>query len=125
MDATTTTGQAWRAQMTAEMNAADMDAPANIIADGRLHRFAPDNARSDSGWYVVYVGEHFTSWAFGDWRSGATHKGHTKPARKLNRKEWRAHKKRLREQRAQIQAERLALHEATAIEAQQRWKSLK
>jgi putative DNA primase/helicase len=125
MDATSTTGQVWCAQMTAEMNAAGMDAPATIIADGRLHRFAPDRARGDSGWYVVYVDEHFTSWAFGDWRSGVNHKGHTKPARRLSLKEWRAHKKRLREQRAQVQAERLAVQEAAAVEAQRRWQNLR
>jgi phage/plasmid primase-like uncharacterized protein len=125
MDAASTTGQAWRVQLATEMNAAGMDAPATIIADGKLHRFVPDRERSDSGWYVIHSGEHFTSWAFGDWRSGTTHKGHTKPRRKLTRKEWRAHKKRLREQRTVIQAERLTIQEAAAVEARQRWQSLR
>jgi putative DNA primase/helicase len=125
MDAVTSAGQAWRTQMAAEMIAAGLNKPTTIIADGRLHRFAPERGRNESGWYVVYVSEHFASWAFGDWRSGTKHKGHNKPARKLTQNEWRAHKKGLRERRATTQAERLAVQEAAAIEAQQRWKALK
>jgi putative DNA primase/helicase len=126
MDASTTAGLDWRQQMIAEITAAGMEAPATVIADGRLHRFAPEQGRGESGWYVVYQGAHFTSWGFGDWRRpDFKGKGHTRPSRRLSRKEWRALKKDLLERRAAVDAERLAVHTKAAEEARARWASLK
>jgi phage/plasmid primase-like uncharacterized protein len=61
MDASTSAGTDWQAQMAAEMATAGMAAPAVIIADGKLHRFNPDGGKGDNGWYVVYSNERFTS----------------------------------------------------------------
>jgi hypothetical protein len=122
MDASSTAGLDWQKQMTAEMAAAGMDAPATIIADGKLRRFAPEVGRGESGWYVVHQTEHFTSWGFGDWRRpDFKGKGHTKPSKRLNRKEWRALKKELRERRATVDAERLAVQTKAAELARARW----
>jgi putative DNA primase/helicase len=125
MDASSTAGLDWQQQMTAEMATAGMTAPAVIIADGKLHRFDPEGGKGDTGWYVVYSSERFTSWSFGDWRhTDSKHKGHTKPSKHLNRKEWRELKKELRERRKQVDAERLAVHEKAAELARVRWASL-
>jgi putative DNA primase/helicase len=77
------------------------------------------------GWYVVYSNERFTSWAFGDWRhTDSKHKGHTKPSKRLSRKEWRDLKKQLRERHKAVETERLAGHEKAADLARARWASL-
>jgi putative DNA primase/helicase len=125
MDASTSAGTDWQAQMATEMTTAGMAAPAVIIADGKLHRFNPDGGKGDNGWYVVYSNERFTSWAFGDWRhTDSKHKGHTKPSKRLSRKEWRDLKKQLRERHSAVEAERLAEHEKAAGLARARWASL-
>ena len=125
MDVSSTTGLDWQKQMIVEMAAVGMNAPATIIADGKLHRFAPEAGRGESGWYVVHQGEHFTSWGFGDWRRPDFKcKGHTKPSRRLSRKEWRALKRELRERRAAVDAERLQVQTNAAEAARARWARL-
>ena len=125
MDASSTAGLDWQKQMVAQMAATGMDAPATIIADGKLHRFAPESGRGESGWYVVHSGERFTSWGFGDWRRpDFKGKGHTKPSKRLSRREWRALKKQLRERRVSVDAERLAVQMKAAELARARWSTL-
>lgn len=57
-------------QFRAAIEAAGLSAPADIRADGKLHRFAT-SARpgDDAGWYVLHA-EPVPAGAFGDWRSG-------------------------------------------------------
>ncbi len=58
------------AEFRAAIEAAGLGAPATIIADGRLHRFATSVRRGDdAGWYVLHA-EPVPAGAFGDWRSG-------------------------------------------------------
>jgi putative DNA primase/helicase len=123
MDAAVSAGEAWRVQMSAEMVAAGMESPATIIGDGKFHGFDPEHGVS--GWYIVHVNEHFINWTFADWRTGTKHKGHTQPGKKLSRKEWLEHRKRLRQQRAAAEAEEMKAHEAAAEEARQRWDQAK
>jgi putative DNA primase/helicase len=125
MDASTAAGFDWQQQMKAQMASTAMIAPAVIIADGKMHRFDPEGGMDDAGWYVVYAGERFTNWAFGDWRQQTKYKGHTKPGKKLNRKELREALKQARERREKINAEQLAAWEKAAEVARARWASLK
>lgn len=50
--------------------AAGLHTPAEIIADGQLHRFSTNGQSSDgAGWYVLYL-DGTPSGAFGCWRAG-------------------------------------------------------
>jgi phage/plasmid primase-like uncharacterized protein len=57
-------------QFRAAIEAAGLAPPADVVADGRLHRF-PTSARAhdDAGWYVLH-GDRRPAGAFGDWRTG-------------------------------------------------------
>lgn len=123
MDAATSAGQAWLVQMSAQMNAAGLEAPATIIADGKFHQVDPE--KGEPGWYIVHVNEHFINWTFAAWRTGTKHKGHTKLGKRLSRKDWLAYKKRLREHRAAAEAEEARAHEEAAVEAHRQWEQAK
>ena len=57
-------------QFRAAIEATGLSAPAVIMADGKLHRFATSARPSDdAGWYVLHA-EPVPAGAFGDWRSG-------------------------------------------------------
>ena len=57
-------------QFRSAIEAAGLTAPADIWADGKLHRFATSARRGDdAGWYVLHA-EPVPAGAFGDWRSG-------------------------------------------------------
>jgi hypothetical protein len=57
-------------EFRAAIEAAGLGAPAAIVADGKLHRFATSARRGDdAGWYVLHA-EPVLAGAFGDWRSG-------------------------------------------------------
>jgi putative DNA primase/helicase len=124
MDASTTASADWREQLKAAMATAGMTAPATIVADGKLHRFDPDGSNGDAGWYSVHQAEHFTAWSFGDWRTGTKHKGHTKPTKKLTRKERLALRKELKERNAAREAGQRGEWEKCAEAARARWATL-
>lgn len=51
---------------------AGLTPPAEIMMDGRIHRFTTNHKANDNaGWYVLYAGR-VPSGCFGDWRSGKT-----------------------------------------------------
>ncbi len=79
--------------------AAGLTPPENILADGKLHRFAPNGKRGDdAGSYVLYVDGNPAGW-FGDYRTGVNQK-------------WRANRRRLPstpEERSAYQAKWKAL----------------
>jgi putative DNA primase/helicase len=56
------------------MRAAGIEPPAEITADGELHRFRveADKARTCNGWYVLHV-DGVPAGAFGSWKLGVTH----------------------------------------------------
>jgi putative DNA primase/helicase len=56
------------------MRAAGIEPPAEIVADGGLHRFRveTDRAGTRNGWYVLHV-DGVPAGAFGSWRLGVTH----------------------------------------------------
>ena len=62
----------YSSQILAQMTAAGIEAPPDqIIADGKLHRFASSPGRkSSTGWYIVHHDPVAPVWLFGDWRLG-------------------------------------------------------
>jgi putative DNA primase/helicase len=58
--------QAFRAAMAA----AGIEPPAEVIADGRLHRFSANGKRTDDAdWYILH-GDSIPAGVFGCWRTG-------------------------------------------------------
>ncbi len=95
---------------------ADMEgnglAPGEIILDGNLHRCGTaDKPHSQNGWYVAH-GDEPVSAAYGDWRTGETHKFCAKSDQELTPEERtrlearkQADKKRRQEEEAKRHAE--------------------
>jgi putative DNA primase/helicase len=58
------------AAFRAAMAAAGIEPPADVVADGKLHRFAPNGKRGDdAGWYTLHL-DGLPAGAFGNWRTG-------------------------------------------------------
>ncbi len=56
-------------QFTQAIAAAGLPVPADVQADGKLHRFSTNGKRSDgAGWYVLHD-DDVAAGAFGCWRS--------------------------------------------------------
>ena len=108
-------------QITAQMVAAGIVAPPEIVADGKMHRFAPEPGRSATGWYIVHPDPTAPVWSFGDWRLNIKERGEADPGRVLDPAEIADRKQRLRDLRAKIAAEEARFQAGAAIEARQRW----
>ncbi|WP_374625074.1 AAA family ATPase [Pandoraea sp.] len=67
--------------------------PAEIVADGKLHRFdGPDEKRGKrSAWYVLH-GDALPAGSFGDWRTGLSETWCAKAERNLSPEERQAHR---------------------------------
>jgi putative DNA primase/helicase len=111
------------AQILAQMSAAGIEAPPDrIIADGKLHRFAPAPGRKgQTGWYVVHPDPAGAVWFFGDWRTDTKERGEGDPGRVLEPAEAAARKGRLQQLRAKITAEEARFQAGAAMEAKERW----
>jgi putative DNA primase/helicase len=105
------------------MTAAGIEAPPDqIVADGKLHRFASSPGRkSSTGWYIVHHDPVAPVWLFGDWRLGIKQRDEGDPGRALDPAEIAERKERLREMRAKIAAEEVRFQAGAAIEGRQRW----
>jgi hypothetical protein len=59
----------WEAQILSEMARAGIEVPPpDIVADGKIHRFASRvGSKKPNGWYVVHPDRVIATWAFGDW----------------------------------------------------------
>lgn len=57
------------------MRAAGLEPPANLTADGQIHRFhvVGDKPRTENGWYVIFADDPVAG-AFGCWKRGITEK---------------------------------------------------
>ncbi len=97
--------------------------PPEIVADGRLHRFASNGKRGDeAGWYVLH-GDGVPAGVFGNWRTGFTQTWRADIGRKLtsgeeseNRARWEA----MRRQREQEQVDR---HQKAQADAERIWQT--
>ncbi len=113
----------YTAQIIAQMIAAGIEAPPDqIIADGKVHRFASTPGhKSMTGWYIIHPDPVAPMWSFGDWRLGIKERGEGDPGRVLAPEELADRKKRLHDLRAKITAEEERFQAGAAIEARQRW----
>jgi putative DNA primase/helicase len=118
-----TTSSAVTEAFRAAIEAAGIIPPAEIISDGRLHRF-PTNGRhdDDAGWYVLHS-DGLPAGKFGCWRSGVEETWCAKPDRQMTDQERRAYRQRLEKiQREREEQERR--RQATAAQhAQSLWDS--
>ena len=105
------------------MRAKGINPPANIIADGAIHRFPTNgHARDDSGWYILHT-DGFPAGAFGDWRSDVKRTWRADLGRELNPAESQAHRKRMDAINAARKADDLKRHAEAADKALQIWRA--
>jgi putative DNA primase/helicase len=84
---------------------AGLEAPADIIADGKLHRFSSNGKRGDdSGWYVLHD-DGVPAGSFGCWRIGLTQNWCAKSENDLDPSERQAMQARIKAAQAQRDAE--------------------
>src|SRR5215471_11071721 len=99
--------------------------PTEIIADGKIHRFATNGRPyDDAGWYVLYP-DAIPAGTFGDWRTDEKYKFHAHIDRRLTKEERAAHRARVEEMRKQREAEEAKLHEEARQKAEESWKLAK
>jgi phage/plasmid primase-like uncharacterized protein/phage/plasmid-associated DNA primase len=105
------------------MRAAGIEPPANLIADGCLHRFSTNGRNNDSaGWYIVHV-DQIPVGVFGDWRSGVSGKWAGNGRQKLSPEERREQAKRIRAAKRNAEKERKRQHAEAAAEASRIWEA--
>jgi len=84
-------GSAMIEQFRDVIRAAGLEAPPNIIADGKIHRFSSNGKRGDdAGWYVLH-GDGIPAGSFGDWRTGISQSWRADIGRTLSPAEESAH----------------------------------
>lgn len=95
--------------------------PRKVVADGRMHRFAPNGtAKDDAGWYVLY-NEDIPAGAFGDWRSGVQGKWRSDRTKELSAAERRAYREKIAAAKKQAEQERLEREAEAARKAERIW----
>ena len=108
-------------QFSDAIAATGLTPPKRVIADGRLHRFAPNGTpKDDAGWYVLYDGE-IPAGAFGDWRSGYQGKWSAAQNRQLTEAQRQRHRAQVKAAREQAEKDRLALEAQAAKRADRIW----
>jgi len=87
--------------------------PPEIVADGRIHRFAGPNEKrgKHSGWYVMHV-DGVPTGTFGDWRTGLKENWCAKAVGSMPLAERQAYLKRIEKSKAAADAERAKLAES-------------
>jgi putative DNA primase/helicase len=103
--------------------AAGLQPPDEVIADGRLHRFATNSHGSDdAGWYVFHA-DGIPAGAFGDWRTGVSETWQADAGRRLTAAEKTAHRARLEEMRRAREAEEVRRHAEAREQAATIWNA--
>lgn len=103
--------------------AAGLTTPADIIPDGKLHRFASNGRRGDdSGWYVLHT-DGVPAGAFGCWREGFTRQWCSKTHEAMTEAEREAHRWRIQAMRQQRKAETAQRQQQAAQVAARRWQA--
>jgi putative DNA primase/helicase len=87
--------------------------PFEVVADGRIHRFAGPNEKRgrQSGWYVLYS-DGVPSGTFGDWRTGLKENWCAKAMGAMPLTERQAYRERIEKSKAAADAERARLAES-------------
>ena len=100
---------------------AGLTPPADVCADGLLHRFSPTGKRSDtSAWYVLHA-DGLAAGVFGCWRAGLTSTWCSREENTLTEAERSAHRERIRAMRAQRDADEKQRQQCEADKAGSRW----
>lgn len=108
-------------QIKEAMQAAGIEPPEYIKADGEIHRFKSDpKDKSKAGWYVLYDGA-VPAGAFGCWRQGIECNFKADIGRELSPAEEMAHAKHLREAKIKKEADRKRQHEVAEHTVTQIW----
>lgn len=104
------------------IQAAGLEPPETIDADGALHRFSTNGkAADDSGWYTLHL-DQVPAGAFGCWRSGVSETwGACKPS-DMTPAERRAHGERMDSIRGDREAERERMHADARERAARIWR---
>lgn len=95
--------------------------PAQVIADGKLHRFSSNGKpRDDSGWYVLHS-DYLPAGSFGCWKDGQTHTWRADIGRDLSSDEQLFMRERMEAQRIEREAEREARQKEAKLRARNIW----
>ncbi|MBN3789309.1 AAA family ATPase [Burkholderia sp. Ac-20353] len=97
--------------------------PPEVIPDGKLHRFdGPDEKRGKrSAWYVLH-GDGVPAGAFGDWRTGLSKTWCAKSDREMTAAERTEHRERIRQVKAEREAEESRLAAEAARIVSEHWE---
>lgn len=97
-------------QFRQAIEAAGLEAPADIHDDGKLHRFSTNGKRGDdSGWYVLH-GDAIPAGSFGCWRSGWQSTWCAQSEHDLTGTERQAMRERMKAMQRQREAEQTRMH---------------
>lgn len=108
-------------QFRAQMVAAGITPPAEVIPDGELHRFSSGGKPGDtSGWYVLYS-DPIPAGAFGCWRTQVSEKWSSKASSDLSSHEQRLLSQNMEQVKALRESELKMRHADAARRAQEKW----
>jgi putative DNA primase/helicase len=104
---------------------AGLDAPDEIVGDGRIHRFnsGGSNHRDRTGWYVFYDDHKPSAGMFGCWKSGIEEKFCAKMDREPTAVELMRNTKKMEEARKQRDEERKKGYEVNANVVSRIWET--
>jgi putative DNA primase/helicase len=109
------------AQFISAIAAAGLSPPANISADGAIHRFSTNGRRGDdSGWYIAHT-DGTAAGAFGCWRTGLQSSWCAKSDSAMTAAELADHRQRIKTMQAQREADLLATHQQARQTAAALW----
>lgn len=99
---------------TQAIEAAGIDPPTHVTADGRLHRFSTNEKDNDTaGWYVLYGGE-MPAGSFGCWRSGVQSNWSSKREEECTPLERLLYREQIKKVRRLRDAEQLRIQEVSS-----------
>jgi len=108
-------------QLRVHMSENCIQAPDDIICDGKLHRFATGSKKGDlSGWYVLHDGK-VPAGVYGDWKTGEEYQFRANIGRELTFQENIAHVKQINELKAKREKELSDSREYAAYTATKIW----
>lgn len=107
-------------QFKQAMAAVGIDCQAEIIADGRLHRFKPNGSKNPDGWYVLHS-DGIPAGSFGNWRNGQSFTWCSKKQSELTPQEREDFLRRIEQQKRAREAEEKRTHEQAAEKALRIW----
>lgn len=125
MPTLTMTPHAIEESFKADMEAKGLTPPAEILTDGKLHRWSVSGKRGDkSGWYVFYE-DGIPAGAFGCWRAGISETWCAKSVHTMSEAERAAHRQRMEAIRRQREEDEKQRQTKAAKWAQQIWNTAK